>query len=112
MYLLPTQSEKPTNWRGQSPCSKLIFEEAMDSSEVRVYNGLAQVWAHYKARFVESGKLDHWESIDAFSLLLLEGKWRIVRYPTLQKLLDGMVQASAGVTCRPSWAAFFLRNSI
>jgi hypothetical protein len=29
--------------------------------------------------------------------------------PTLQKLLN---QVWAGVSCSPSWAAFFLRNSI
>jgi hypothetical protein len=73
-----TAAEEFIKQATDGPCSKPIFEETMDNSEIRVQNGLAQVWAHYVARFGVPGKVDKWEGIDAFTLLQHEGAWRIV----------------------------------
>jgi hypothetical protein len=43
----------------QSPegaCSQSIFEESLAASDVKIHNGLAQVWAHYNARFWSNGQ--------------------------------------------------------
>lgn len=62
----------------QGPDSKPIFEERMLDADVRVTGNLAQVWASYKARFGEPGKIDEWTGIDAFTFLKHEGVWKIV----------------------------------
>ncbi len=62
----------------RGPGSKPIFDERMTRAEVRAVNDLAQVWAHYTARFGEPGKVDAWSGIDAFTLLKQQGRWKIV----------------------------------
>lgn len=62
----------------QGPGSKPIFEEKMTHAEVRATGTVAQVWAHYQARFGEPGAIDEWTGVDAFTLLRHEGRWRIV----------------------------------
>jgi len=62
----------------QGPDSKPIFEERMDSSDVRVAGNLAHVWAHYTARFGDSTDVATWRGIDAFTLMKHDGRWRIV----------------------------------
>jgi hypothetical protein len=59
-------------------CSEPIFEEKMDTAEVKIHNGLAQVWAHYQARFGKPGSLKQWIGIDAFTLLKHDNQWKIV----------------------------------
>ncbi len=60
------------------PDSKPIFEERMDRAEVRSQGNLAHVWAHYTARFGDSGHVASWQGIDAFTLMKHDGRWRIV----------------------------------
>jgi hypothetical protein len=60
------------------PCSQPIFEEKMRNAEIKIHNGLAQVWAHYSARFGKPAKVDAWSGIDAFTLLKHDNKWKIV----------------------------------
>jgi len=62
----------------QGPDSKPIFEERMDSSDVRLAGNLAHVWAHYTARFGDSTDVVTWRGIDAFTLMKHDGRWRIV----------------------------------
>jgi hypothetical protein len=62
----------------QGPDSKPIFEERMDSSDVRIAGNLAHVWAHYTARFGDSTDVATWHGIDAFTLMKHDGHWRIV----------------------------------
>jgi hypothetical protein len=62
----------------QGPGSKPIFEERMDSSDVRLVGNLAHVWAHYTARFGDSTDVATWRGIDAFTLMKHDGHWRIV----------------------------------
>ena len=62
----------------QGACSQPIFEEKTDSSEIKVHNGVAHVWAHYKARFGKPGAIQEWDGIDAFTLLQFENQWKIV----------------------------------
>ena len=66
-----------TQWP-QGPASKPIFEEWMQSAEVRLRGNLAQVWARYGARFGDSAAVQEWEGIDAFTMMRAEGRWRIV----------------------------------
>jgi hypothetical protein len=60
------------------PCSQPVFEEKMENAEVKIHNGLAQVWAHYSARFGKLANLDEWSGIDAFTLLKHDSQWKIV----------------------------------
>ena len=62
----------------QGPGSKPIFEEWMQSADVRLQNDLAQVWARYGARFGDSTAVQEWEGIDAFTLMRVGGRWKIV----------------------------------
>jgi hypothetical protein len=62
----------------QGPDSKPIFEERMDSSDVRIAGNLAHVWTHYTARFGDSTDVATWRGIDAFTLMEHDGHWRIV----------------------------------
>ncbi|MEZ4589321.1 MAG: DUF4440 domain-containing protein [Gemmatimonadales bacterium] len=60
------------------PGSKPIFEERMTSVDIRVVGNLAQAWARFHARFGDSGAVAEWDGIDGFTLLALDGRWRIV----------------------------------
>jgi len=61
----------------QGPGSRQIFEEKMTSAEALGSGDLAVVWAHYSARFGDTGDIREWTGIDAFTLLRHEGRWRI-----------------------------------
>ena len=60
------------------PCSQPVLEEKLENAEVKIYNGLAQAWAHYHARFGKPANLDECSGIDAFSLLNHDSQWKIV----------------------------------
>lgn len=60
------------------PGSRSIFQETMLASRIRVAGPLAQAWVRYRARFGDPGDVVEWEGTDAFSLLLHDGRWRIV----------------------------------
>lgn len=62
----------------QGPDSKPIFEERLLSQESRISGNLAQVWAHYAARFGDSTNVATWRGIDAFTWMKHNGQWRIV----------------------------------
>lgn len=62
----------------QGPDSKPIFEERLIDQEVRLVGTIAQVWAHYEARFGDSTSVSTWRGIDAFTWLKHDGAWRIV----------------------------------
>lgn len=59
------------------PGSREIFEERPTAMEFRVEDGLAQVWARYRARFGDPGDVMEWEGLDAFTLLRHGDEWRI-----------------------------------
>ncbi len=59
-------------------CSQPIFDERMEGAEIKIHNGLAQVWTHYRARFGKPGHTQQWSGIDAFTLLKYDGRWKIV----------------------------------
>lgn len=61
----------------QGPGSREIFEEWIESAEIREENGLAQAWVRYGARFGDPGDVAEWRGIDAFTLLRHDGRWRI-----------------------------------
>lgn len=60
------------------PGSREIFEERMEAATVLALGELAVVWARYTARFGDPGEVTTWKGIDAFSLLKVDGRWRIV----------------------------------
>jgi hypothetical protein len=62
----------------EGPDSKEVFEESMLDARIRVSGGLAQAWVRYHARFGDPGAVREWEGVDAFTLMLHEGRWRIV----------------------------------
>lgn len=61
----------------EGPGSKPIFEERMTHAEVKVAGNLAQVWAHYEAKFGDENDLMEWTGIDAFTLMYYDDRWRI-----------------------------------
>jgi hypothetical protein len=62
----------------EGPGSREIFEETMLNARIRLTGGLAQAWVRYRARFGDSGAVQEWEGVDAFTLMRHEGRWRIV----------------------------------
>lgn len=60
------------------PGSREIFEERMEAATVLALGELAVVWARYTARFGDPGDVTTWRGVDAFSLLRVDGRWRIV----------------------------------
>ena len=62
----------------EGPGSREIFEERMESAEVRLTGDLAMVWARYTARFGDPGAVAIWRGIDAFTLMKYDGQWKIV----------------------------------
>lgn len=61
----------------EGPGSRPIFEERMTGADVRLSGNLAQVWASYVARFGDTGAVQTWRGIDAFTLMKHDGRWRI-----------------------------------
>jgi hypothetical protein len=62
----------------EGPGSKAVFSEEMLSADIRVSGGLAQAWVRYRAEFGDLGAVAEWEGTDAISLLLVDGRWKIV----------------------------------
>lgn len=62
----------------EGPGSKAVFSEEMLSADIRVSGGLAQAWVRYRAQFGDLGAVTEWEGTDAFSLLAVDGQWKIV----------------------------------
>jgi len=62
----------------EGPDSKPIFEEKPTAITLTASNDLAQAWVHYEARFGDPEDVSEWMGIDAFTLLLHEGRWKIV----------------------------------
>ena len=62
----------------EGPGSREIFEERMLAADLTVRGTLAQVFTRYQARFGDPGAVAEWDGIDAFSLLVHDGQWRIV----------------------------------
>ncbi len=77
MRVDPTSVEEFIAAAPRGPGSRSIFEERMISFEVRIFRNLAQAWVRYHARFGEPGDILEWEGIDAFTLLELNGQWKI-----------------------------------
>lgn len=61
----------------EGPDSQPIFEEKMTHAGIHYTPGLAQVWAHYEAKFGTEDSLMEWNGVDAFTLLEFEGEWKI-----------------------------------
>lgn len=83
----------------EGPGSREIFEERMESVEVRGQGHLAQAWATYRARFGDPGDVAAWRGIDAFTLLRHEDRWRIVALAF--EALEEEAGGSAGGTVEP-----------
>lgn len=62
----------------EGPDSQPIFEERMLTAEMELTGNVAQVWAHYEARFGSADAVQTWRGIDAFTWMQHEGEWRIV----------------------------------
>ncbi|HSM16741.1 MAG TPA: nuclear transport factor 2 family protein [Gemmatimonadales bacterium] len=62
----------------EGPDSRAVFSEELVSADIRVTGGLAQAWVRYRARFGDPGDIAEWEGTDAFSLLAVDGQWKIV----------------------------------
>lgn len=61
----------------EGPGSRQIFEERMEDADIVLRGSIAQAWVHYSARFGDPGNVLQWEGIDSFSLLRIDGEWRI-----------------------------------
>jgi hypothetical protein len=53
------------------------FDTWMVSSNVSVYENLAQAWVWYGARLNTAGELAEWDGVDAFTLLKHDDVWKI-----------------------------------
>jgi hypothetical protein len=62
----------------QGPGSRPVFEERMLDHRLVTHRDLVQAWVRYRARFGDSTGVSEWEGIDAFTLMRLNGRWRIV----------------------------------
>lgn len=60
------------------PDSKPIFEERMNSSEVKIKGNIAEAWVKYEAKFGTKDSLMQWTGTDVFTLLRHNGTWKIV----------------------------------
>ena len=54
-----------------------MFEAWTIRANVSVYKDLAQAWVWYGARLDESGQLEEWEGVDAFTFLKHNDEWKI-----------------------------------
>ena len=54
-----------------------IYEERCDTLDARVHRDMAHAWSHFSAKVGTEEKLQKWSGIDAYSLLRIDGKWRI-----------------------------------
>ena len=61
----------------EGPGSAEVFSETMESAEVSVSGDVAQAWVRYSARFGNPGAVNEWRGTDSFSLLRVDGTWRI-----------------------------------
>ncbi len=59
------------------PGGPQLIDERMTNAQVRVEGSLALVWATYQARFGERGNYDESSGTDAFTLIKLDGRWKI-----------------------------------
>jgi len=62
----------------EGPDSRAVFSEELVSADIRVAGNLAQAWVRYRARFGDPGDVEEWEGTDAFSLLQVDGRWKII----------------------------------
>ncbi len=56
---------------------KPIYEEKCDTLDARVHHDMAHAWSHFSAKLGTAEKLHQWSGIDAYSLLRIDGKWKI-----------------------------------
>lgn len=57
---------------------KEVFGEDCEGLDVRVHRDLAHAWSRFRGRVGTKEKVDTWSGIDAYTLLRLDGKWKIV----------------------------------
>ncbi len=56
---------------------KEVFGEDCEALDVRVHRDLAHAWSRFRGRVGTKEKIDSWSGIDAYTLLRLEGTWKI-----------------------------------
>lgn len=56
---------------------KEIFGERMKTGTARVHGNVATVWSRFEGREGNSAEVRTWSGVDAFTLLKVEGRWRI-----------------------------------
>ncbi len=61
----------------EGPGSQPVFEEWPTRIDVRRQGDMAMAWVDYRVRFGAPGALQEWGGVDAITLILHEGRWRI-----------------------------------
>jgi hypothetical protein len=56
---------------------KEIFDEHMESASVRAHGDLAHVWSSFEGREGSGKDIRTWSGVDAFTLVKVEGRWKI-----------------------------------
>jgi hypothetical protein len=56
---------------------KEVFGEECLELDVRVHRDLAHAWSRFRGRVGSAEKVTTWSGIDAYTLLRIEGRWRI-----------------------------------
>ncbi|HKS16698.1 MAG TPA: nuclear transport factor 2 family protein [Planctomycetota bacterium] len=56
---------------------KEVFEERMEAASVRAHGDVAQVWSSFAGREGNGQDIRTWSGVDAFTLVKVDGKWKI-----------------------------------
>lgn len=56
---------------------KEIFEERMKTGTARVHGDVATVWSRFEGREGSGAEVRAWSGVDAFTLVRIEGRWRV-----------------------------------
>jgi ketosteroid isomerase-like protein len=56
---------------------KPVYSEECDRLDVRVHRDLAHAWSHFRAKIGTAEKVDTWSGIDAYTILRVDGAWKI-----------------------------------
>jgi hypothetical protein len=56
---------------------KDVFEERRTAGQVRAHGDLATVWSDFEAREGNGTDIRHWSGVDAFTLVKVDGRWKV-----------------------------------
>lgn len=67
---------------------KEVFEEGMEEATVRAHGDMAQVWSSFAGREGNGQDIRTWSGVDAFTLVKVDGQWKIALIAVSQDRTD------------------------